>query len=286
MLIVEMAACEFGHIQFLDVDPTLNSLVAKFERNNKIIMSIIQAMKLIRDNFVNYNIDVINIVNLCNIILDLVLRIFYCDSLSCITPAAAIYRFFREFRNFSKEIVIEFLYGYRTLIALYFRKEAGIITKIIEDKGFETFTQNSTCIRMRIGKYFMPTFEGNDTSDCSEIDGIIRNFSEQPVDPRIDCLLFFRTLIVFIALVCANYFCFPLLSEEWEKSKILYSQPLVEMLSDRRNASSSNFSQLSEEENQIISESNSFSYEEEDSLVGPNPADISSEREIFSSSHS
>ncbi|CAI2369084.1 unnamed protein product [Moneuplotes crassus] len=224
-LVIAIAACKQGHMAYFRASPTLNlySLVKKYERNNKLAMPLIQAMKLISENFLDYNINVTNIVNLLNIILDLILKIFNCDYLSCITPEVIIVRVFHWFRNLSREVITEMFYGYKELFALYLKKELCIITKIIEDKGIETFTQSSDCIRMRIGQYYMQTFVGGNTSECSEFDQIIQSFSEQQVDETRNFFYLGFLILAIIFLCFLNKLIFKLIVQEYGTYKGLKS---------------------------------------------------------------
>ncbi|CAI2376431.1 unnamed protein product [Moneuplotes crassus] len=75
---------------------------------------------------------------------------------------------------------------------------------------------------MRIGQYFIPTFQGNDTSQCSEFDDVIISLSEQPVDPRIDLSPLVCYFIILAVLVGASYYFFLLVLKEWQITDKLY----------------------------------------------------------------
>ncbi|CAI2378443.1 unnamed protein product [Moneuplotes crassus] len=229
----------YGHIDVLRTNSSLkmDTVVEHIDRNVKAIRPIIQSVRFIEESYFKLYIEVKNIVDLLNIILDLTLRIFHCDYLSCITPEVVIVKIFREFRNFSRDVITEILYGYVYLFTVYIKKEFGIITKIIEDKGLEIFTQNSDCIRMRIGQYYMQTFVGGNTSECSEFDQIIHSFSEQKVDERKN-VFYLGFLILAIIFLCFLYkSIIKLIIQEYRTYKDL---KLLENISPPTSSTSSN----------------------------------------------
>ncbi|CAI2375456.1 unnamed protein product [Moneuplotes crassus] len=145
-------------------------------------------------------------------------------------------------------LITELEYGYQALNYAYLKKEFGIITKIINVKGLETYQEKSHCIRMRIGQHFMPTFKGNDTSHCSEFDEIIHSFSERPVDPPIDWSPLFINLMIFAALIVAIYAGCKFVLKEWKKTEKLYAHRQGRMHLNQRNRRSSNSRHSSKKE--------------------------------------
>ncbi|CAI2376334.1 unnamed protein product [Moneuplotes crassus] len=154
----------------------------------------------------------------------------------------------------------ELYYGYQELGSRYCKKELGVINKIIATEGLAIYIEKSDCIRMRIGQYFMPTFLGNDTSNCSEYDQTIQSFSEQPVDPGIDWTPLCVKLTITLALAVVNYLCFKLVLQEWKKTQELYQPqsndiPLSQIENDYFSGESFPNSQQSLEESKEVVDS-------------------------------
>ncbi|CAI2372896.1 unnamed protein product [Moneuplotes crassus] len=169
-----------------------------------------------------YNLPFSELLEFSNDLVSAILAYFDCDSLTCLTPAYVLTKYFSEFRYFSKSLRTELEYGYQELVGKYIKKEFGVFNKIIATEGINNLRKKSDCIRMRIGQYFMPTFVGNDTSNCSKYDEIIHSFSDQPVDPGIDWTSLCVKLTITLALAFLNYLCFKLILQEWEKTQELY----------------------------------------------------------------
>ncbi|CAI2375066.1 unnamed protein product [Moneuplotes crassus] len=76
---------------------------------------------------------------------------------------------------------------------------------------------------MRIGQYYMQTFVGGNTSECSEFDQIIHNFSEQQVD---DCRSFLYSgflILATIFLFLLNWLISKQITQEYRTYKALKS---------------------------------------------------------------
>ncbi|CAI2376491.1 unnamed protein product [Moneuplotes crassus] len=196
----------------LDVDKFLHLL----DKNRAKIEPLMQGLKLLVIGFQTYALPINAILRFINIFISLILNIFKCDTLICITPAMVLAKFFYEFRNFARSSITELDYGYYNLIYCYAKKLFGVISMVVRQEGLETYSKNSGCIRMRIGQYFMPTFEGNDTSHCSQFDDIIISLSEQPVDPSPDYRSLLLKLSMIVILLALNLVAFQLLVQEFE----------------------------------------------------------------------
>ncbi|CAI2365884.1 unnamed protein product [Moneuplotes crassus] len=159
---------------------------------------------------------------------------------------------------------------------LFISKFQFLWTKIIQQKGFETYQERFSCILTRIGLYFMPTFVDKSISHSSEFDEIIHTFSEQLVNLGINWASLFIYFIIFMALACTNCFGIILFPKGWKETKKIYPQFSEGMQSNQRNGSSSDLNQLLDEENEMLPVLNDY-FQRDDSnpLVGPNLADIS-----------
>ncbi|CAI2376534.1 unnamed protein product [Moneuplotes crassus] len=202
-----------------DPDLNMNKLQKKTDKNLRMALVMLKSVRLIMEGLQGYSLPIQEMLSFSNLVIDIVLKAFRSDNLSLITPALIMQKLFYEFRNFAREVITESDYGYYTLFFLYARKELGVISKIIQTKGFNEFTQNSNCTRMRIAQYFMPTFVGNDTSNCSQFDDIIINFSEQRIDPGINFTPLVMKLAILLILLVSIYIAFNRLHQEWETYK-------------------------------------------------------------------
>ncbi|CAI2378126.1 unnamed protein product [Moneuplotes crassus] len=181
VLVVSIVTCEKGHLNRFRDDPTESMifLANRLDYNLKIPLLFVNLMRMIELT----PFDFIGIYSKATEFVKEYLKIIFdCTSLACVTPARILFRIMQEFRGFSRDMVTEIEYGFGTLKVLYAKKHLGVITKIIHGKGKDAFDDKSQCIRMRVGQFFMPTFKGNDTSNCTEFDEIIHSFSEQSED--------------------------------------------------------------------------------------------------------
>ncbi|CAI2376533.1 unnamed protein product [Moneuplotes crassus] len=202
-----------------DPDLNMNKLQKKADKNLRMALVMLKSVRLIMEGLQGYSLPIQEMLSFSNLVIDIVLKAFRRDNLSLITPSLIMQKLFYEFRNFAREVITESDYGYYTLFFLYARKELGAISKIIQTKGFDEFTQNSNCTRMRIAQYFMPTFVGNNTSNCSQFDDIIISFSEQPIDPVINFTPLVMKLAILLILLVSIYIAFNRLRKEWETYK-------------------------------------------------------------------
>ncbi|CAI2376085.1 unnamed protein product [Moneuplotes crassus] len=179
--------------------------------NNSILF--ITLLRLIGLDLSNFRIPIVYVWQLREFLLDVVLE---CDNFSCITISSVLLRVFYEFRNFSRQVVSELNYYFVNLAMSYFKKLSGIITRIIQDKGQEAFEEKSRCIRTRIGQYFLPKYLGQNTSSCSEFDGIILSFSEQPFDDERSIIPLLLKFGLIIVLILIEWLVIRLLRKEWQ----------------------------------------------------------------------
>ncbi|CAI2375983.1 unnamed protein product [Moneuplotes crassus] len=217
-LILGLVVPKFGVLKRFRKDPDLNleKTQKKADKNLRMLLVMLQSFRLIMEGFQDYSLPIQEMLSFSNLAIGIVLRLFNCETLSCITPELVMQKLFYEFRNFAREVISESEYGYYMLFYSYARKELGVISKIISTKGFDEFTQNSNCTRMRIAQYFMPTFVGNDTSNCSQFDDIIISFSEQPIDPSLDLKPLLVKLTIIMILLILNFVAFKLLAREFK----------------------------------------------------------------------
>ncbi|CAI2376312.1 unnamed protein product [Moneuplotes crassus] len=203
-------------------DLNINHNLMMIDKHFKYIVPLIRSTGFLAYSFQGSNISLKEIFVFSNDLFTVILSIFHCDSLSCLTPAHILTKLMREFRLISRSLMSELAYWYKELAWRYGKKLFGVIKKIIATDGMACFEEKSDCIRMRIGQYFMPTFVGNDTSNCSEYDEIIRSFSEQPVDPGIDWTSLCIKLTITLALTVLNYLFLKLVFREWKKTQRLF----------------------------------------------------------------
>ncbi|CAI2375887.1 unnamed protein product [Moneuplotes crassus] len=196
----------------LDVD----KFVQLWDDNREKIDPVMQGLKVVVIGLRECLFPVREVVRFGSVVASLVLDIFGCDTLRCITPAVMLIKFFFEFRNFARDVITELYYGYFNLMFWYAKKVFGVVSKVVRQEGLEVYTENSDCIRMRIGQYFMPTFKGNDTSNCSQFDDIIISFSEQPIDPSLDLKPLLVKLSIIMILLILNFVAFKLLAREFK----------------------------------------------------------------------
>ncbi|CAI2376468.1 unnamed protein product [Moneuplotes crassus] len=221
-LILGLVVPKFGVLKRFRKDPDLNleKTQKKADKNLRMLLVMLQSFRLIMEGFQDYSLPIQEMLSFSNLAIGVVLRLFNCETLSCITPELVMQKLFYEFRNFAREVISESEYGYYMLFYSYARKELGVISKIISTKGFDEFTQNSNCTRMRIAQYFMPTFKGNDTSNCSQFDDIMISFSEQPTDPGVNYIPLLMKLIIIMILSVSIHISSTLLLHEWETYKL------------------------------------------------------------------
>ncbi|CAI2375188.1 unnamed protein product [Moneuplotes crassus] len=218
-LVISVATCKNGHLGYFTRLPDfrLSYFSTRYEIYLERILTVINSIKPVVAAFGDDIRSFPDTLRLFNLLLSAILAYYSCDTLGCITPEAVLMRFMKDFRNFSRIIVSELDYGFYSLLLSYAKKEFSIINKIIQNESFDTYQERSDCIRMRIGQYFMPTFIGNDTSDCSKFDEIIKSFSEQPVDLGESWHSLFIRLTILKALVGGNYICYTLALQEWRR---------------------------------------------------------------------
>ncbi|CAI2376168.1 unnamed protein product [Moneuplotes crassus] len=234
--------------------------LVKYDRHMKYVVPAARSVGFLYNGLQEYNISFTEMLNFLNDLVSLILGIFHCESLNCLTPEYLLTKLFEEFRLFSRSWITELDYWYKEFIAKYAKKELGVINKIIATEGLAIYIEKSDCIRMRIGQYFMPTFVGNDTSNCSEYDQIIHSFSEQPVDPGIDWTSLCVKLTITLALAVMNYLCLELVLQEWKKTQELYQPqsngiPLSQIENDDFSGESFPNSQQSLEESKEVTDS-------------------------------
>ncbi|CAI2377979.1 unnamed protein product [Moneuplotes crassus] len=224
-LVVSIVTCKEGLLSGFRENPekNLTHRVDNLDANIKNLLLFISLMRTIE--FIPF--DFIEIDSKATELLKGFLkRTFNCTSLACVTPDIILFRIMREFRWFSRGMVTEMEYGFETLKNLYAKKHSGVVIKIINDKGKGAFDDKSQCIRMRIGQFFMPTFKGNDTSNCSEFDEIIHSFSEQSEDFWRDFGPLIFKLLTLVALILLIRKSFKLAKQEWSMYKTLTNPSL------------------------------------------------------------
>ncbi|CAI2377788.1 unnamed protein product [Moneuplotes crassus] len=221
VLVVAIVPCNKGYYlsDFKDKSTgNLGFMAKRIEKNVNIVLMCVGLVEMVWERSDDYG----EVERQVDGIWQAVLKdILYCDEVSCITPVYMLYRVMKEFRVFARHMVTEMKYSCEKLRLLYYKKLLGVITKIIHDKGKDAFDAKSRCIRMRIGQFFMPTFKGNDTSDCSEFDEIIHSFSEQSDSFWRDfwTLIFEILCVIVLALLIRK--SSQLLFDEWEIYKDL-----------------------------------------------------------------
>ncbi|CAI2375916.1 unnamed protein product [Moneuplotes crassus] len=251
-------------------DLRLSVNMFKIEKHMKFLVPFVRSAGLLFIALGNYNLPFRELFRFSDELVTVILSVFHCKNLSCLSPAYVLTKGFNEFRHFSRSSISEFDYGFKELAWKYGKKLFGIIKKIIDTEGMATFDEKSSCIRMRICQYFMPTFVGNDTSNCSEFDGIIRSFSEQPIDPGIDWISLCIKLIVLTVLIGANYFVYNLTMKEYKKYQISQKKNPQEVSLSVISRTSSEVSRASSEVSRASSEVSRASSEiSRTSLGGP-----------------
>ncbi|CAI2376478.1 unnamed protein product [Moneuplotes crassus] len=142
--------------------------------------------------------------------------LFYTKNVAEIPPAIWLTGIFDLVRFHIRQLFSEFDYGFWELEALYCVKKITVHITIWEEKGKEYFEMKRRCIGSRVGKYFLPLYQGIDTSDCSEVDPIILRFSESPIDPVLSYSLLIWKILFLLCVIGAIVIMMKLFLAEWK----------------------------------------------------------------------
>ncbi|CAI2374985.1 unnamed protein product [Moneuplotes crassus] len=175
-------------------------------------------------------------------------RYFNSTNVFEISLAAWLRGIFALFYSYIVALFSEFDYGFWELDVLYWKKKVTVHTAIAEEKGFDYYHLNEECIRSRIVEYFLPLYNGTDSSNCSEIDPIIINLSERPIDPVESYASLIWKILLFLSILCAIIRMMKLIMTEWKTYKSLSISPqkrCVEILDESSSEVRSISSELS-----------------------------------------
>ncbi|CAI2377337.1 unnamed protein product [Moneuplotes crassus] len=220
--------CYGGPLKYFRSSPYTNfELVSSnLERNHNIMLQFLSLFKAIQFGAQHFNLTLTkdSLLGLWSLFLK---TFFYCKSWSCITLVDVMVGGFDEFRHFAVGVITERYLGYDYLSWHYFKKEWNVIKKITHDRGKQAFVDKSKCIRERIARYYMPMFEGNDTSSCTEFDDIIVSFSDQPFEDRSSLYYFVCKVVLLMILVGISFIVSKLIRAEWRtylKQEAIFGQ--------------------------------------------------------------
>ncbi|CAI2378008.1 unnamed protein product [Moneuplotes crassus] len=211
--------CIGGPLESFVAFPDLNlrATTLRYMTLHKILAQLVDLIRLVGVSKTIWFSLIMEVVKDWEMLLD---TLFDCKMINCLSTELIMVGLFDEFRKHSKNLVSEIKYGFLELGFLYGKKALKIYTKIVHIKGEQAFKNDSECIRMRVGQYFMPTYIGEDTSECVEYDDIILSVLEPTGKPWKILPLLFQALL-FLSLTGMIKLCKSLVMTEWERYKKL-----------------------------------------------------------------
>ncbi|CAI2376363.1 unnamed protein product [Moneuplotes crassus] len=241
-------------------------LIERAHRNFNVLIPVINASRQVNLNFEDLNEFNLPLPLILHTTRFAITRIFDCQKNDCSQPITFFCVLFEEFRGLSRLVVTEMKYGFTEFLMKYAKKSFQIKQKIMNTYGAEAFESKSQCIRTRVGEYYIPLFQGTDTSQCTEFDGIIISFFETTNEGWVYYKGLIIKCLVVISIFPLNVLLINRIMSEWRIYKSNKSTP-QKLLSESINRSSKSLISLSNYSNSVHSQDPSEQSQESNCIL-------------------